>query len=237
MVLSWETPVGFLRVVLPMVDRMRESEDVLAHHAYYSQHFHAAQDLLDGLCNSIRMFSTVSLPQLLGSHEPLPVDLHGDLAWLVNVGYHLDRVLEKNGLNWPPPTQRDPPAIVRDLSEMYTQVALRNEYFNTVTAESLLKVVQPVGEKACYLMGSVDIVLGELKQTADKPGGARLTRRLTAALSGVALGIGLLQGPATITNFPDDWNEFSHSVEHVVKIAANSAVDSAIEVGHMLHPY
>jgi hypothetical protein len=61
----------FLRMVLHNLDRMRESADKLEQSAEFNDHLFAAYDLLNGLCNSIKMFSKISLPHLLGPNRPL----------------------------------------------------------------------------------------------------------------------------------------------------------------------
>jgi hypothetical protein len=225
-----ESSIDFLRVILPRAERMRESSEVLADSYERSRHLHAAHDLLDGLCQSIRMFSHVSLPQLLGSTDPMPVDSNQDLSWLEDTGYHLDEVLYSHGLSWPPPEQRVPPAVVRDLREMYDQLAYRHMYLDTITSESLLRVVNPVGELACNLMDAVGELLQELERTDSTTTFARIVKRIGFALATLATAIGILQGPGAINEFPQDWREFTQNVENVTKIAAQNVVDLGTEM-------
>jgi hypothetical protein len=225
-----ESAVDFLTVILPRAERMRESSEVLVHSNERSQHLDAAYDLLDGLCQSIRMFSSVSLPRLLGSDDPMPVDKYQDLAWLEDTGYHLDEVLHSHGLIWPPPEQRVPPAIVPDLREMYDQLAYRHMYLDPITSESLLRVVNPVGELACNLMDAVGELLQALERTGSTTTFARIVKKIGFALAALATTIVLMQGPSTINEFGPAWTQFSQSVENVAKIAAQNVVDLGTEM-------
>jgi hypothetical protein len=221
-------------MVLPNLDRMRESADVLAHSAEFNDHLFAARDLLNDLCTSIKMFSAISLPHLLGPNKPLrPSE---DLVWLSNTGYHLDEVLRRKRIYWPPPEQRDPPAIVRDLMDMYEKMASRHEYFSSVTAATLLEVVKPVGFKACELTASRSKLENLTRKKRNRENRATSMKgssmsRLTTILGIAALGITFLQGPAAVNDLPESWNTFSHGVEHLVQVAGNGAVDYATEVG------
>jgi hypothetical protein len=220
-----EGSVDFLRLILPAVDRMRESAAVLSRSSEHDQHFSAAYDLLDGLCQSIRMFPSVGLPRLLGSNDPMPLDRYGDLAWLMDVGYHLDEILHRQGLTWPPPGQRDPPAIVQDLREMYSQLASRHLYLKPVTRESLLTIVEPVGMLACRFKESVETIWVPLERTGNASTFAKIAKRLGFGIATLATGIGILQGPATINEFPDEWVKFTQRVDNIVNMAANNVID------------
>jgi hypothetical protein len=148
------TADDFLRIVLPTVGRMRENAAVLSQYARSQDHINAARDLLQDLCNSIRGFGHVGLPQLLGPAEPMPIDPDGDRAWLSDVAFSLHDLLIRCDMVWPPPELQKPPAIVRDLQSMYAQLAFRHKYLLPVNAETLMNVVSPVGEKACKLARS-----------------------------------------------------------------------------------
>jgi hypothetical protein len=221
----------FLHLILPTLGRMREDAKVLGRYAKSDEHLAAAYGILDGLCQSVLMFREVSLPQLLGSADPIPRSAFKDRAWLSDVGYHVNDVLQNRGLTWPPPEDREPPRIVRDLQQMYEHLAFRHQYLAPVNQETLLAVVTPIGHKACELRESIDLP----SSTPGRPNRrTRLVTRLGVSLTALATVIGIAQGPETFNQFPEEWPKFAHSVKKAATIAANEVVDLSLELGELL---
>jgi hypothetical protein len=227
-----ESSAEFLGIVLPTLGRMQESVDVLHRHARSADHRDAAADVLSALCSSLNMFSRVALPQLLGEAEPMPVNAGDDRAWLSDFGYSLHGALHRLGFWWPPPEQDDPPAIVNDLHDMYDQLAFRHQYLAAVNRQTLIAVVLPVQEKACYLARELWVA----KPLPPNPTGQRRGRAATAFTRSIAVVVtitGLMQAPQVINDFPQEWEEFSRDAGRALTIAANNAVDLAFDVAEM----
>jgi hypothetical protein len=202
---------------------------VLGQHARSQDHLDAGRDLLQDLCNSIRGFGHVGLPQLLGPAEPMPIDPYRDRAWLSDVAFNLHDLLIRCDMVWPPPEQQDRPAIVRDLQSMYDRLAFRHKYLSPINAETLMAVVSLIGGKACKLADSPGWFLFSTDPRHSKRKVRKITK-LTGSLAIVATVIGVLQAPETINHFPQEWGVFKRSIERVATMAANDVVDLSKEI-------
>jgi hypothetical protein len=112
---------------------------------------------------------------------------------------------------------------------MYDRLAFRHKYLVPVNAETLTAVVSPVGEKACILARTPWILAYKNPATAVNKRRVGNLSQLGKSLAIVATAVGVLRAPETINYLPEEWEQFTHSTQHVVTIATNNVVDLSLE--------
>lgn len=143
--------------------------------------------------------------------------IRDDDKWIRDVGDRLHYTLRESDLIWPPPYAGPPPAVTRDLLDVY-HVALpyRDRFGCTYVNESrLVRAFERVIAITTGLLqemeegvgaagvGDAYAVVGKTTQAVRRSGG-RGPNLVTVVLSGLALAISLLQGPGVIHDFPHD---------------------------------
>ncbi len=131
-------------MILPRLEPMQANNKILSDPARSErEHSDAALQMLEDLCTCFQTFLMLDLPDLLGSRE-IVYDQVDDTAWLVSVGRSLNRILRREGLEWPPPGQD-----VRDLSTMYSNAINHRNTYAALSSAALLQAIEPVGNLAC----------------------------------------------------------------------------------------
>jgi hypothetical protein len=162
-----------------------------------------------------------------------------DVWFLFRLGDRIDDGLRRQGVHWPPPQDKPPPSITRDLIELYETARSRGPSASDDEGEQLARLFERIGKKSSDLLGSladeqnVDQTAGRTRQAAARSNrGARA--RLTAIMAGLGLGISLIQGPGAVHDLPEDVQELGGDVHELGRVIASGISGLAEQVERML---
>lgn len=235
--------LDFLSVILPQIGVVKEQGHILASNDAQDAREEAAFLSMKALCLSLGAFERHIIRSLKDFPTPVSPDTALDLAWLDTVAVYLDEVLRgtKNEyLVWPPPELRDPPAIARDLTDVYRSAAEGTRLFRPSTQISLTDVIKPIRSKACRIVDAWPQRKGSppptviLPQTGPAELRPSLGQRVMNGMTILSLCISLAQGPGAVLDVGPDSVELKEQFSRVASIAAYEVLDSATDIGREL---
>ncbi len=216
---------SFLGVLLPQYHLIQQAVAGLGTRSTSTENLAAVQQLFPVLCESLRAFERVSLPEL--DLLPVPDDQQVivDVADLSALAGLFDQMLHSAGdprLVWPPPG-RNPPAIVADLKALYEQATPRNSRGGRApaTGAQLARMVEATRDRACSL---AEVARNQPGTAPPRTDGRRIAKKAALTLAGGAISVlattsGVLQVPGAINSFGNDSRKLAQTVHHVAELA------------------
>ena len=196
----------------------------------------ATYDLLE-ILNETAELGTQWCPQLpaLDRHNwPSLVGNPDEDRWFIfNLGDRIHNSLLQEGLLWPPPVDRPPPAITRDLQELFD-----TPHFHSSDEEalsSLTSLFDRIRNKSTELMASLDNSDAAPQVVQAVSGLAyRRPNRVSGFLTGLALVIGLIQEPGAIHHLPSDISDLGGDVVQVEKVITSGVFEAGSWINHVI---
>jgi hypothetical protein len=162
-----------------------------------------------------------------------------DVLFLFDLGDRIDYGLRRQGIQWPPPVNNPPPAITRDLIELYETARSRSPLNFNDEGDQLSLTFRTISKKSSELIGiletanrPVEVVGSTRRATARSNRGA--SARLSSILGGLALAIGIIQGPGAIHNLPQDVKELGGDINALGRSIAVGVGELAAQVAREL---
>lgn len=177
-----------------------------------------------------------------------------DLWFLITLGDRIHSGLQRQGLLWPPPFAQPPPAVTRDIFDLWQAVSRRRiagasrSDRSTIRPQladnSLFQACRNIRDKSLRLIDLLDrdVTVNQIAIiTLDVAGipreGTRPPRsRISTLIGGMALAIGLIQGPGAIHNFPNDVRELGGDLITIGRVIATGLTVVAKEIDRSLDP-
>jgi hypothetical protein len=166
---------------------------------------------------------------------------------IYNLGDRVARDLATVNLHWPPPYDRPPPAVTRDLLELFYRAhdryitplqeagidVLFDSRFYTIEFR-LRQAFQAIRYQATALIEQLSDedqeVIERAIRTATSTAQVSGKSRVSNLLAGLALVIGLLQGPGAIHDFPGGVERLGEDVRHVTEVVTVGITHSVEEI-------
>jgi hypothetical protein len=207
-VLSW---------ILPQLSYIEDECDVLLDSGKTELHNEAAKNIITCLAMGTRRILDLNLEVPRATRGPDRL-ARFDRELLHGVGMLLDRHFKHQKLPWPPPLPEPPPAVVRDLIEMYDEAARRSTGAGRgANDETLNDVLGRVARQSQDLLDNWSAAGVTAATAAAQPAGEAKRSIIGVFLTGAALVISLLQGPGAMHNFARDVQDLGGDVSEVAE--------------------